>query len=59
MNRQRDPRVLIVDDDQNTVETFGRMQRFEGYTVYSAVSLECGLEIAEDKNPDAIRMRRE
>jgi DNA-binding response OmpR family regulator len=58
MNRQRDPRVLILDDEQNTVETFGRMLRFEGFTVYPAVSLECGLEIAEDKHSDAIRMRR-
>ena len=30
--------ILIVDDDQGVTDTFARMLRLEGYTVYTAIS---------------------
>ena len=64
-NRKREPtgRVqgrptsqdfLIVDDDRDVTDTFVRMLRLEGFTVYSALNAKSGLELAAAKHPDAI-----
>jgi two-component system response regulator PrrA len=47
-------KILIVDDDEGVTQTFARMLRLEGYTVWTAVSAEKGLIEAEHSRPDAI-----
>ena len=46
--------ILIVDDDESVTDTFARMLRLEGYTVYTAITPELGLELAAEKRPGAI-----
>ena len=46
--------ILIVDDDKGVTDTFARMLRLEGYTVYTAISPESGLILAAEKRPQAI-----
>ena len=46
--------VLVVDDDRSVTDTFARMLRLEGYTVYTALNPELGLEMAAKHRPDAI-----
>jgi CheY-like chemotaxis protein len=46
--------ILIVDDDASVADTFTRLLQLEGFTVYTAINPEGGLEIAADKHPDAI-----
>src|SRR5579871_2274605 len=47
-------RVLIVDDDAVTVDTYRRMLQLEGFTVYSASNAAEGLDTADRVQPDAI-----
>src|SRR5258708_7936663 len=47
-------RVLIVDDDQSTTETFARMLRLEGHDVWTAPDADTGLAAARTHVPDAI-----
>ena len=54
MNRQSAQAILIVDDDPCVTDTFSRLLQLEDFTVYAALSPEGGLEIAADKQPDAI-----
>ena len=54
MNFQSTRAILIVDDDECVADTFSRLLRLEGFTVYAALSSEDGLEMAADKQPDAI-----
>ena len=54
MNLQSAQAILIVDDDPNSTDTFSRLLQLEGFTVYTALNPEGGLEVAADKHPDAI-----
>ena len=54
MKPQSTQAILIVDDDPSITDTFSRLLRLEGFTVYAALSPEGGLEVAADKHPDAI-----
>ena len=54
MNLQSAQAILIVDDDPTITDTFSRLLHLEGFTLYAALSPEDGLEIAADKQPDAI-----
>lgn len=56
MNLQSAQAVLIVDDDPTITDTFSRLLQLEGFTVYAALSPEDGLEIAADKQPEAIML---
>jgi DNA-binding response OmpR family regulator len=47
-------RLLIVDDDDATRETFTRILKLEGYEVRSATNAESGLREIESGYPDAI-----
>lgn len=51
---ERTPRVLVVDDDESTVEAFARTLRLEGYEVITASRADAALEAAETSRPDAI-----
>ncbi len=48
------PRVLIVDDDVSVADTFSRTLRLEGYEVWSALSADEGLTLAQTHRPHAV-----
>jgi DNA-binding NtrC family response regulator len=50
----RSGRLLIVDDDDATTETFARILTLEGYEVRTAASAESGLREIESGYPDAV-----
>ena len=47
-------RVLIIDDDEATTQTFARVLRLEGHEVRTALDAEAGLREALIEAPDAI-----
>jgi DNA-binding response OmpR family regulator len=47
-------RLLIVDDDEATTQTFAQILAFEGYEVRTASTADVGLRDAECAPPDAI-----
>ena len=48
------PRLLIVDDDLSTTQTFAQILTLEGYDVRTAATAESGLHEIETEHPDAI-----
>ena len=48
------PRLLIVDDDVSTTQTFAQILKLEGYDVTTAATAESGLREIETGHPDAI-----
>ena len=48
------PRVLIVDDDPATADSFSRTLRLEGYEVWAGLSAEEGLSLAQTHQPNVI-----
>lgn len=48
------PRLLIVDDDLSTTQTFAQILKLEGYDVRTAATAESGLREIEAGRPDAI-----
>ncbi len=47
-------RVLIIDDDQDIIETTGALLQFEGFKVFSAETVEDGIEKIAEVSPDVI-----
>jgi DNA-binding response OmpR family regulator len=47
-------RVLIVEDDEATSQSYAYMLRLEGFAVRTALSAEAGLHDVESNPPDAI-----
>ena len=47
-------RILIVDDDQDIVESITIMLESQGYEVVAAQSGEEGIKLVEEKRPDLI-----
>jgi DNA-binding response OmpR family regulator len=47
-------RILIVDDDENVLQTFAKALSLEGYDVRIAASPLVGLQAVEEAAPDAI-----
>ncbi len=47
-------RLLIIDDDVSVADTFSRMLRLEGYEVWSALSAQDGLLLAQTHAPHAV-----
>lgn len=54
MTTQSNPRLLIVDDDDATSQTFARILTLEGFDVRTAASAESGLRELESCRPDAV-----
>ena len=50
----RDPRVLVVEDDEEIASVLQRSLRMEGYEVRIAVDGEAALDEARRFNPDAV-----
>jgi two-component system response regulator MprA len=51
---RRGGRLLVVDDDRGTLQTFAQILTLEGYEVRTAASAEGGLRESQAWNPDAI-----
>jgi two-component system response regulator PrrA len=51
---QRPARVLIVDDDDVTLDNFARMLRLEGFEVHTALTADEGWRQIQAHAPDAI-----
>ncbi|HUK33817.1 MAG TPA: response regulator [Vicinamibacterales bacterium] len=48
------PRLVIVDDDLSTRQTFAEILTLEGYDVRTAINAESGLREIEETQPDAV-----
>ncbi|MDA3938937.1 MAG: response regulator [Spirochaetia bacterium] len=47
-------RILIIDDDEDIIETVGSLLKFEGYDVDFAITTEKGIEKLEENIPDLV-----
>ncbi len=47
-------KILIIDDDQDILETTGSILAYEGFEIHSADSVERGMELLEKVGPDII-----
>ncbi len=47
-------RILIIDDDEDIIETVGSLLKFEGFEVEFATTTEKGLEMIKDSIPDLV-----
>jgi two-component system, OmpR family, response regulator MprA len=54
MSINRDPRVLVVEDDEEIAQVLQRSLRMEGYDVRIAVDGEAALDAAATFNPDLV-----
>ena len=46
--------VLIIDDDQDIIETTGALLEYEGFAVHSAEKVEDGISMIDEIAPDII-----
>lgn len=47
-------RILIIDDDQDILETTGSLLSYEGFEIHSADTVERGIEMIEEISPHLI-----
>ncbi len=47
-------KILIIDDDQDILETTGSLLEHEGFEVHSAETVERGIEMIKEISPDII-----
>ena len=47
-------KILIIDDDQDILETVGSLLRHEGFEIHSSKTVERGIEMIEEVSPDLI-----
>ncbi len=47
-------RILIIDDDSDIIETTGSLLKYEGFEVHSADTVEKGIEMIGEVEPDAL-----
>ena len=47
-------RVLIIDDDEDIIETTGALLEYEGFEIRSATTIEQGLKMIADFDPQII-----
>ncbi|OGP63811.1 MAG: hypothetical protein A2170_15420 [Deltaproteobacteria bacterium RBG_13_53_10] len=55
-HNQTTKKVLVVDDEEDTLEIIEALLRFEGYDIITAVTGEDGVRKAEEENPEVILM---
>ena len=46
--------ILLIDNDRSIADGFAQALQLEGYSTFTALSGEAGLELAESVSPDAI-----
>jgi two-component system OmpR family response regulator len=54
INEKDSRRILLIDDDEGTIQSYSRQLRLEGYEVHTAGNVEMGLFEALFNRPDAI-----
>ena len=47
-------RILIIDDDEDILETMGALLEYEGFKIHSADSVEKGIEMIPEISPGVI-----
>lgn len=47
-------RILIIDDDEDIIETVESLLKFEGYAIDSATTTEKGIEMIKGNPPDLV-----
>ena len=47
-------KILIIDDDQDILETTGSILAYEGFEIHTADSVERGLELLDHVAPDIV-----
>jgi DNA-binding response OmpR family regulator len=47
-------KILIIDDDQDILETTGSILAYEGFEIHTADSVERGLELLDTVAPDIV-----
>lgn len=47
-------KILIIDDDHDILETTGSLLEYEGFEIYSADSVEQGLEMIDEISPELV-----
>ena len=47
-------KILIIDDDQDILETMGSLMEFEGFEIHAADTVERGIEMIEEISPGLI-----
>ncbi len=47
-------RILIIDDDEDILETMGALLEYEGFKIHSADSVEKGIEMITEISPAVI-----
>jgi DNA-binding NtrC family response regulator len=46
--------ILIIDDDKDILETMGALLEYEKYRIYTAETVEQGMERIDELNPDVV-----
>jgi len=47
-------RILIIDDDEDIIETVGSLLKYEGYEIDFATTTESGIEMIKENPPDLV-----
>ena len=47
-------KILIIDDDEDILETMGALLEYEGFKIHSADSVEKGIEMIPEVSPAVI-----
>ena len=47
-------RILIIDDDEDIIETVGELLKYEGYEIESAITTEAGIDMVKTNPPDLV-----
>ena len=47
-------KILIIDDDQDILETTGALLEYEGFEIHSAETVEDGISKIEELSPDVV-----
>ena len=47
-------KVLIIDDDEDIIETTGELLKFEGFEIHSADTTEKGISMIDEISPDIL-----
>lgn len=47
-------KILIIDDDMDIIETIGSLLKYEGFDIYSAETVERGIEMIGEISPHLI-----
>ncbi len=48
------PKILIIDDDRDILETTGSLLRHEGFEIFFSETVEAGISLIEKVAPDLI-----